>query len=191
MRRTQMLVLVAIVTAAIGAGIAAAATTGFASSTEESPTANTQIAELYQLQATFYRATTLQSPNDLEQRVTDMLSLWTENASLTFGSSTFQGKGEPGTNSCAPGAGTLCDFFMNVAPPFHNEWIALAPAYKTHITIHGETASIAFEEHFFAAGTWEPRARFTVSATAQREDGRWLLASLVATPQGISYIPYP
>ena len=80
---------------------------------------------------------------------------------------------------------------MNVAPPFHNEWIALAPVYMTRISTHGETANLEYECHYFAAGTWEPRARFTVSATARREQGRWLLASAVATPQGISYVPYP
>ena len=162
----------AIALGAAAAVIVTAAATGFASASEDASTANTQIAELYQLQATFHRATTLQSPNDLEQRVADMLSLWTEDGSFTLGSSTFRRKGRaPERSSCAPGAGTLCDFFMNVAPPFHNEWIALAPVYMTRISTHGETANLEYECHYFAAGTWEPRARFTVSATARREQG--------------------
>lgn len=180
-----------IVLGTITALIVAAGATTLASASQDQPKANAQIAQLYQLQATFHRATTLQSPNNLEQRVADMLSLWTEDGSFTLGSSTFQGKGQPGTSSCAPGAGTLCDFFTNVAPPFHNDWIALAPAYMTHIITHGETASISFECHYFAAGTWEPMARFTVSATARRDQDRWLLTTAVATPQSLSYVPYP
>jgi hypothetical protein len=184
----------AVALAAVAAALLVVAATGLANGKhgKRNPSqANAQVAELYQLQAAFHRAATLQSPNDVPQRVVEMLALWTEDGSLTLGTSTFQGKGQPGTASCAPGSGTLCDFFTNVAPPFHNDWISLAPAFKTGITVHGKKATLYYECHYFAAGTWEPKVRFTVEATAKKQHGRWLLASSNVTTQDISYIPYP
>ena len=184
----------AVALAAIAAALLVVAATGLASGKHgkrDRSQANAQVAELHQLQAAFHAAATLQSPNDVQQRVVDMLSLWTEDGSLTLGSNSFHGKGEPGTASCAPGSGTLCDFFTNVAPPFQNDWISLAPAFKTGITVHGKNATLYYECHYFAAGTWEPKIRLTVEATATKQRGRWLLASAAMTPQDISYVPYP
>ena len=88
--------------------------------------ANTQVAELYQLQAAFHRAASIHNPNGLDtphaisERIVEMLSLWTNDGSLTLKTVSparefNKGKGEPGTASCAAGSNTLCDFFTSVA----------------------------------------------------------------------------
>ncbi|MDA0353191.1 MAG: hypothetical protein O3A10_13395 [Chloroflexi bacterium] len=148
------------------------------------------VGQLYQLQAAFHAAATLREPNNLDERIADMLTLWTNDAPLTLGPNTFVGKGEPGTASCAPGAGTLCDFFTNVAPPFQNRWISLSPSYKTEIEVHGNTASLDFQCLYFDEA-WAPAARLAVDSTATRVRGDWKFSSAVVTPIAAPGIPYP
>jgi hypothetical protein len=161
---------------------------------------NTQVAELFQLQAAFHRAASVHNPSGLDssdaigQRIVDMLSLWTDDGSLTLmivsPARPFLGKGEPGSASCAPGSNTLCDFFTNVAGSFQpgNRFVSLAPAYKTHFELHGNTASVYFECHYFDAATWQDKSHVAFDGTAERVNGRWLLAHADAPGMGV---PYP
>src|SRR5262245_38299362 len=81
----------------------------------EDADANTQVAELYQLQADFHEAASGAgvSAATKAQHVAEMLALWTDDGTLVVGSTTYTGKGIPGTPSCDPGSLTLCDFFTN------------------------------------------------------------------------------
>jgi hypothetical protein len=96
-----------------------------------------RLARLYQLQVAFHRAASVHSPDGadsaamIDRRIKQMLSLWTADGSLTLSAVTpareFKGRGELGTASCAPGAGTLCDFFKNVAGSFKPQARRRAP----------------------------------------------------------------
>jgi hypothetical protein len=149
-----------------------------------------QVGRLYELQGDFHAAATLRDPNDLEERLADMLSLWAEDGMLTLGPNTFTGRGEPGTASCEPGAGTLCDFFANVAPPFQNPWISLAPSYKTEIEVSGNSGSMNFQCLYFDQN-WAPQIRLQVAATATKSGSVWLFSSAVVTPIAPPGIPFP
>jgi hypothetical protein len=128
-----------------------------------------QVGQIHELQAAFHRAATLQAPDevDIEQRISDMLALWTDDGSLSFGGATYQGK-----TPCAPGSLTLCDFFTNVAPPFQNPWISFAPSFKTDIDVHGRTATLSFQCHYFDVDG-VPKARILVDSQLVKAWGHW------------------
>ena len=199
-RLAKLPVVIAFVVAlgAVSAKAEPVVTTPLAAVADED--ANTQITELYQLQAAFHRAASVHTPNGLDsqdildQRIADMLSLWTDDGSLTLMTVSpgrlFVGKGEPGTPSCAPGANTLCDFFTNVAGSFRpdNRLVSLAPAYATHFEPHGNTATVYFECHYFDANTWQDKTHIAFDGTAEKVDGHWLFSH--ADAPGIA-VPYP
>jgi hypothetical protein len=117
---------------------------------DDDEAANTQIAELYQLQAAFHRAASIHNPSGLDspetinQRVSDMLSLWTG-----------------------------------------NRFVSLAPSFKTHFDIHGNTADVYFECHYFDANTWQDKSHVAFDGTADKDDGHWLLAHADAPSVGV------
>jgi hypothetical protein len=182
MKAKSALALTVVLPVALAAGLASAPRV----TASDDNAATAQVARVLQLQAAFHRAATAQpqEPQDLEQRIADMLSLWTHDGSLTMGPNTYQGKG-----SCEPGSGTLCDFFANVAAPFRplNRWASLTPSYKTSVDVHGDAAALYFECHYYGEdGAF--KARFAVDATAVKAGSRWLLAHANVTPAGF---PYP
>jgi hypothetical protein len=170
----------------LGIAVIASMTTGFGRS-QAGDGANAQLARLYLLQAAFHEAGTVPDPgepNDVAQRVQDVLELFADEATLTFAGTTYTGKG-----SCEPGSLTICDFFTNVAGPFQpgNRWVSLAPAFGTSFEIHGNTASVYFECHFFDEN-WDDQAHLAVTATAKYTGGRWVFTDFPAIPIGV---PYP
>jgi hypothetical protein len=168
---------------------------------EDEANANAQIAQLYQLQTAFHSAASIHNPDGLDteaalqQRLTDMLSLWADDGSLTLKTVSpgrvFTGKGDPTSDSCAVGSNTLCDFFRNVAPPFRPDkrLVALTPAFKTHLSVDGATAAtMYFECHYFDASTWQDTMHLNFDGTAEKVDGRWLFAHADVSAVGV---PYP
>ena len=151
---------------------------------------NAQVARIYQLLGEFHLALTVHNPNDVDQRLENMLALWTDDGSLTFGPNMFSGKGEPGTESCDAGAGTLCDFWANVAPAFQAPMISLVPAYATQIDVHGNTASVVLECHLFNMD-WDVTAKIAVDATVVKVGSEWLFTDALMTPLPPDSIPYP
>jgi hypothetical protein len=177
----------------------------------ESDHPNTQIARLYELQAAFHRAATVHdpvngdSPAVIDQRVRDMVSLWTEDGVLTAGGAVpgnYIGRGDPADPATCPtpsadpnNRGTLCTFFKYVAGSFQpaNKFVSLAPSYKTHFDVSGNVASFYFECHYFNVATdpstgkplWTAVAHLTLEGTARRVDGTWLLATGGGPPAGI------
>lgn len=149
--------------------------------------ANAQVARLYQLQAAFHRALSIPDPSEptnVAQRVQEMLGLFEDDGSLTFAGTTYAGKG-----SCAPGSLTLCDFFTNVSPAFQpgNRLVSLSPSYSTDFEIHGDTAEVYFECHFFDE-SWVAKGHIAGNAIAKNVDGHWLFSEMVTSPAGV---PYP
>lgn len=162
---------------------------------------NTQLAELFELQAAFHRAASVHNPSGpdtldtINERIVEMLSLWTDDGSLTLKTVSparefNKGKGAPGAASCAAGSNTLCDFFTNVAGSFQpgNRFISLSPTYKIHFDILGNTASVYFECHYFDANNWQDRTHIAFDGTAEKVEGRWLFSHADAPGVGV---PYP
>jgi hypothetical protein len=80
-----------------------------------------QVAELDQLLADFHGALSYGG------NLTAMTSLWADNSSLTLNGTANNGKA------------AVLSFFTN-SGYFHNNWVSLAPEYKTQITVHGDIA---------------------------------------------------
>jgi hypothetical protein len=172
---------------------------------------NTQIAQLYQLQAAFHRAATVHDPINgdsaivIDQRVREMVSLWTDDGVLTAGGALagdYIGKGDPEDPATCPvpsgnpaNRGTLCTFFKFVAGSFQpgNKFVSLAPSYKTTFGVDGNRASVYFECHYFNVATdpstgkplWTAAAHLTFEGTARKVDGTWLFATGGGPPAGI------
>jgi len=172
---------------------------------------NTQLAALYQLQASFHRAATVHDPVNgdsatvIDQRIRDMVSLWTDDGVFTAGgalSGNYIGKGDPEDPSTCPtpsgdpaNRGTLCTLFKYVAPAFQpkNKFVSLAPSYKTAFGIDGNTATVYFECHYFNVATdpstgrplWTAVSHLTFEGTARKVDGTWLFATGGGPPAGV------
>jgi hypothetical protein len=172
----------------ISATIVLAGGSGLAASADEE--ANTQVAEIYQLQADFHEAASGAgvSAATKAQHLSYMLSLWTDDGTLVVGSTTYTGKGIPGTPSCALGSLTLCDNFANHAGSFQlgRDWVSLAPSFKTLIDVHGETADLYFECHYFDVPTGTKKSDVSIglpgdpsSGQVRKVHGQWLLSYAV------------
>jgi hypothetical protein len=196
----------------LGAAIFAIASWS-APSYADSEHANTQVAELYQLQAAFHRAATVHDPVNgdsatvIDQRIRDMVSLWTDDGVLMAGgppatAGNYIGRGDPADPSTCPtpsgnkgNRGTLCTFFKYVAGSFQpaNKFVSLAPSYKTTFGVNGNTASFYFECHYFNVaidpGTgkplWTAVAHLTLEGTARKVEGTWLFATGGGPPAGV------
>ena len=172
---------------------------------------NTQLAELYKLQAAFHRAATVRDPVNgdsaaaIDQRIKDMLSLWTADGELALivgfdanGNPIYHyfiGRGDLDTNCDAPSSdpnneGTICTFFKYVSGSFQpqNKFISLSPSYKTSFDIHGNTAAFYFQCWYFDVSNFPSltlKAHPTAEGTATKVDGVWLLSFLTGPPAGI------
>jgi hypothetical protein len=166
--------------------------------------ANTQTAELYQLQAAFHRAASVHhltgdDQATINQRIQDMLALWTDDAVLVLAVGNphdghYIGKGDLFSNCSMPSGdpnnqGTLCTFLKYVAGSFQqqNIFVSLAPSYKTQFEVSGNTAMVYFECHYFdVSGTppaWTARSHVAFMGSARKVDGQWLFSE--------AYVPVP
>jgi len=80
--------------------------------------------------------------------------------------------------------------FKYMSPLFQpaNRIVTLAPAYLTHFDVHGNTATVYFQNHFFnvSPGTdgnplWIAVGHQVFQGTARKVDGRWLFAQSEVT----------
>jgi hypothetical protein len=173
---------------------------------------NKQTAQLYELQAAFHRAATIHdpvngdSPAVIEQRIRDMLALWTEDGELNAPNGVYIGNGDPSDPATCPtpssnpaNLGTLCTFFKYVAGSFQpgNKFVSLAPSFKTSFDVQGKTASVYFECLYFNIaidpGTglplWQLVSHPLFDGTAQKVHGTWLFSRANPSPPG--GIPVP
>ena len=97
-----------------------------------------------------------------------MASLWADNSSLTLNNGTpYVGKD------------AVLGFFAN-GPYFHNNWVSLAPEWKTTLTVHGDTAQ-ATTECIATDVSVSPnvvRGVIQVNVTCQRIRGKWLFIQM-------------
>jgi hypothetical protein len=119
------------------------------------------VAELDQLLADFH--------GDLSYggNMTEMMSLWAADSSLTLNGTAYNGKA------------AVQSFFAS-SGYFHNNWVSLAPEYKTQITVHGDRAE-ATTQCVAVDLTVTPnvvKAVIQVNATAERHAGKWIFTSM-------------
>lgn len=177
---------------------------------------NTQISELYKLQASYHRAATVHdpvngdAPDTITGRIRDVLSLFTTDAVLYLkvGSAVdgyYLGNGDPEDSSTCttPSAdpnnrGTVCTFYKYVSGPFQaaNKFVALTPSYKESFDVHGNTAAVYFECHYFnvaidpAVGKplWTAASHASFTGSARKVDGHWLFSYAIGA---VPPIPIP
>ena len=162
------------------------------------------VAELYQLQAAFHRIASVHSltgdsQDVINQRIQDMLALWTEDGALVLAVGNphdghYIGKGDLFSNCSMPSGdpnnqGTLCTFFKYVAGSFQpqNIFVSLAPSYKTQFQVSGNIAMLYFECHYFDVSgsppAWTARSHLAFMGSARKLDGQWLFSD--------AYVPVP
>jgi ketosteroid isomerase-like protein len=120
------------------------------------------VAELLQLAADFHGA--LSYGGD----ITAMMSLWADDCSLTFNNGTpYVGK-------------AAVQSFFQTGGYFLNNWVSLAPEYKTVITIHGNTAEISTQcvAIDLNASPMVVKSVIQVNATCEKIRGQWLFTSM-------------
>jgi hypothetical protein len=174
---------------------------------------NAQQANLSQLLAAFHRAASVHDPINgdsaatIDQRIRDMLSLWTDDGSIDLEvggahDGNYLGNGDPDDPSTCPtpsgssaDQGTLCTFFKYVAGSFQpaNKFVALTPSYKTTINVHGHDAAVYFECHYFNVALdpmsgkplWTAATHLGFEGSATKVDGRWLFSHANAPVVGV------
>jgi len=172
-----------------------------------------QIEELYELQAAFHRAATVNDPVNgdsadvITQRIKDVLSLWSTDGALDFEAGTprdgtYSGQGDPDDMTTCPtpsvdptNRGTLCTFFKYVAASFQqaNKFVSLGPSYLTSFTVKGKNATVSFQCHFFNVAEdpmtmlpmWTAAAHLGFQGTAKRIKGHWLFTHADAPAVGV------
>ena len=124
--------------------------------------AEAQLAELDQLLADFHGALSYGG------NINAMMSLWAENSSLTFNGTPHVGK-------------DAVQAFFTSSGYFLNNWVSLAPEFKTQITLHGDTAVCTTQcvATDLSVTPYVVRGIVQVNATAvKRHDGKWVFTSM-------------
>ena len=127
---------------------------------DEQPLA--EVAEVLQLLSDYHGALAYGGNADA------MASLWAHNGTLTL-------------NNGAPyvGKDAVLSFFTS-GPYFHNNWVSLAPEWKTTLTVHGRTAE-ATTECVATDVSVTPnvvRGVIQVNATCERRGGKWVFVRM-------------
>jgi hypothetical protein len=108
-----------------------------------------------------------------------MMSLWADNATFTAGSKTYTGKDQ------------IRGFFVNDAAPFQagNDWVSETPAFKSKVTVDGDSGTLYFECVYLDMHTQKVTAIVSADQNVERIGGQWLIAnSIAATPDNLN--PY-
>jgi hypothetical protein len=125
------------------------------------PPASPQVEQVLQLLANFHHALSYGGDPTL------MASLWADDSSLTLNGTTYTGKD------------AIMNFFAN-GPYFNNDWVSLAPEFKTRVTINGNTATATTQCVGVDLSVLPPvvRSSIQVNATAVFRNGVWLYTSM-------------
>jgi hypothetical protein len=120
-----------------------------------------EVAELDQLAADFHGALSYGG------NITAMMSLWADNSSITLNGTPHVGK-------------AAVQAFFQGNGYFLNNWVSLAPEYKTQITIHGNTAEISTQcvAIDLNASPMAVKSVIQVNATCERIKGQWFFTSM-------------
>jgi hypothetical protein len=124
-------------------------------------TDNTQVAQLDQLAADFHGALSYGG------NITNMMSLWADDSSITFNGTAHVGK-------------AAVQAFFQSSGYFLNNWVSLAPEYKTRITIRGNTATITTQcvAIDLSASPMVVKSVTQLNASCEKIEGQWLFTSM-------------
>ena len=98
-----------------------------------------------------------------------MMSLWTKNATFTFG----PGQTATGTQQIKK------TWLKSAAFKRTTNWLSDHPAYKLRVTINGDRGTLHFECHFVDIDTKAVAAVTAADMDVARIDGRWLITKMV------------
>jgi ketosteroid isomerase-like protein len=103
--------------------------------------------------------------------IDEMMSLWTSNATFTYG---------PGQT--ATGKEQIRNVWLN-SPAWKPEthWVSDHPAYKLRVTVNGDRGTLHFECHFIDVDTGKVAAVTAGDFDVARIDGRWLITKMVGS----------
>ena len=120
-----------------------------------------QVAQLDQLAADFHGALSYGG------NITNMMSLWADNSSITLNGTSHVGKA------------AVQDFFQT-GGYFLNNWVSLAPEYKTVITVNGDTATISTQcvAIDLDASPMVVKSVIQVNATCEKIRDKWVFTSM-------------
>jgi len=120
-----------------------------------------QVAELDQLAADFHGALSYGG------NITNMMRLWADASSITLNSTAHMGK-------------AAVQAFFQGSGYFLNNWVSLAPEYKTVITVHGNRAEITTQcvAIDLNASPMVVKSVIQVNATCEKTGGAWLFTSM-------------
>lgn len=123
---------------------------------------NTQVAELYGLQAAFHQAASYGGD------INALMQLFTDESTLTLGGVTYTGKAQ------------IQNAALTKWGPFLHHWVSLSPLFKTQFDIEGHTATFYFECHYADPSVTPYVLRVDGAATgkAKRVGGRWIFWDL-------------
>jgi hypothetical protein len=99
-----------------------------------------------------------------------MASLWAEDSRLTLTALN-------NTKTSYVGKDAVLGFFEN-GPYYHNNWVSLAPEWKTTVTVHGDRAEATTECIATDPVANVIKGVIQVNATAVRHHGKWLFISM-------------
>jgi ketosteroid isomerase-like protein len=111
-----------------------------------------------------------------KKNIAEMMSLWTENATFTYG---------PGQT--ATGKDQIRKTWLSsksFQPATH--WSADHPAYKLQVTVNGDRGTLHFECHFINVDTGEVAAVTAGDFDVARIDGHWLITKMVGSTAELS-----
>ena len=120
-----------------------------------------KVAEIGQLLADFHGALSYGG------NITAMMNLWADDSSITLNGVSHIGKP------------AVQDFFTS-GGYFHNNWVSLAPEYKTQITINANRAEVSTQcvAVDLSATPHVTRPIIQVNAVAEKRDGKWVFISM-------------
>jgi len=131
---------------------------------EEALQRQADVFEISQIEKNFHEA---MSKKDIDE----MMSLWTENATFTYG----PGQTATGTEEIRKTWLSSTSF----QPETH--WVSDHPAYKLRVTVNGDRGTLHFECHFIDVNTKKVAAVTAGDFDVARIDGRWLITKMVGS----------
>jgi ketosteroid isomerase-like protein len=150
---------------ALGALVVALSACGGSSGSSASDQALQRQADIYaisQIERSFHES---MSKKDIDL----MMSLWTSNATFTFG----PGQTATGTEQIRE------TWLKSTAWKLETHWLSDHPAYKIRVTVNGDRGTLHFECHFIDVKTAKVAAVTGGDLDVARIGGRWLITKMV------------
>jgi ketosteroid isomerase-like protein len=122
--------------------------------------------QIEHIEVTFHKAA---STKDVDL----MMSLYADDATVTFGGKTYTGKDQ------------IRGFFSKAGPfQLGNHWVSDTPAYKMKVTVDKDTGTLYFECHYINADNETVAVVVGADQHVARIQGKWLITELIAaTPK--------